>query len=84
MEKDIKYSMLEGIIKNALEIEKELNSLQERFKIEGEDLESKAKQIELNGVFTGLERKLDIIKQFSQSVIEIVQFEEDLYKGTKK
>lgn len=84
MGKDIKYSMLEGIIKNALEIEKELNSLQERFKIEGEDLESKTKQIELNGVFTGLERKLDTIKQFSQSVIEIVQFEEDLYKGTKK
>lgn len=83
MGKDIKYSMLEGIVKNALEIEKELNSLQERFKIEGEDLESKTEQIELNGVFTGLERKLNTIKQFAQSVIELDQFEDDVYKKNK-
>ncbi len=77
-EKNIKYSMLDEIIKNALEIETELNSLQETTKIDGEDLESKIKQIELNSKFTILKRNLDTIKQFAQGVIELDQFEDKL------
>lgn len=77
-EKNIKYSMLDEIIKNALEIETELDSLQETTKIDGEDLESKIKQIELNSKFTILKRNLDTIKQFAQGVIELDQFEDKL------
>ena len=77
-EKNIKYSMLDEIIKNALEIETELDSLQETTKIDGEDLESKIKQIELNSKFTILKRNLDTIKQFAQGVIELDQFEDNL------
>lgn len=82
-EKNIKYSMLDEIIKNALEIETELDSLQETTKIDGEDLESKIKQIELNSKFTILKRNLDTIKQFAQGVIELDQFEDKLNQKIK-
>lgn len=84
MAKNIKYSMLESILENVAEIEKELGSLKETTKVEGEGLENDIRRIELNGVFNGLVNKLNTIRQYSQAVIEIDQFEDDLYKKPKE
>ena len=84
MAKNIKYSMLESILENVAEIEKELGSLKETTKVEGEGLENDIRRIELNGVFSGLVNKLNTIRQYSQAVIEIDQFEDDLYKKPKE
>lgn len=84
MAKNIKYSMLESILENVAEIEKELESLKETTKVEGEGLENDIRRIELNGVFNGLTNKLNTIRQYSQAVIEIDYFEDDLYKKPKE
>lgn len=70
MEKDNKYSMLEDILENANEIEKKLNSLKETFKVEGENLDSRLKNQELNVMFMLLNNDLNAIKRITQSVIE--------------
>lgn len=77
--RDTKYLILEGIIKNTLDIEKQLDSLQEIIKIEDEDL----KQIKLNSIFRMLKLNLNTIKQYSQIVIETDQFQDELNKKYK-
>lgn len=83
-EKDIKYLMLEGIIENVLSIEKQLDSIQEATKIEGEDLESYSKQSDLNLKFTLLKHDLRTIKQYAESVSRMDQFEDELNKRKYK
>lgn len=77
--RDTKYLILEGIIKNTLDIEEQLDSLQEIIKIEDEDL----KQIKLNSIFRMLKLNLNTIKQYSQIVIETDQFQDELNKKYK-
>lgn len=77
--RDTKYLILEGIIKNTLDIEEQLDSLQEIIKMEDEDL----KQIKLNSIFRMLKLNLNTIKQYSQIVIETDQFQDELNKKYK-
>lgn len=83
-EKDIKYLMLEDIIKNVLDIEKQLDSLREATKIEGEDLESTLKQDDLDLKFTLLKHDLRTIKQYAESVSRMDQFQDELNKRKYK
>lgn len=82
-ERDTKYLILEGIIKNVLEIEEQLDSLQETIKIEGEDLDNRLKQIGLETTFRMLKLRLNTIKQYSEIVIETDQFQDELNKKYK-
>lgn len=83
-EKDIKYLMLEDIIENVLSIEKQLDSIQEATKIEGEDSESYSKQSDLNLKFTLLKHDLRTIKQYAESVSRMDKFEDELNKRKYK